>query len=248
MPAGVGNRVCQAYHRFDGEAKLLLVTLGIIFAAGAVIAHYLGAGSVGVGLLFGGSGLSVVAALALISIKCSPPVPRRQVRVDPRPGKSSVELPHLGITDPEESGVLAHSGITDPEESGVLAHSEEIDPVEAAEHVEKKRKPLLVYAFQGNLLGVKTCIDMCRDVNMRDTDRNTSLHLAVMNGCEEIVIFLKNVKGIDLQARNRDGKTSHDLARLRAQHPKTSDPKRAAYIQIRDMLPPPTSSIGEKEE
>jgi ankyrin repeat protein len=60
---------------------------------------------------------------------------------------------------------------------------------------------------------VKNLIDICADVNARDKDNNTPLHLAIRTTKVEIIKLLID-KGADVNARNNDGYTPLILAMI----------------------------------
>ncbi|NGX54483.1 MAG: hypothetical protein KR126chlam2_00094 [Chlamydiae bacterium] len=101
-------------YRAERAGAIALLALGLILAAGAVVAQFQGLGSVGVAALLGVAGVSLVASIVLLAI-----IPRRKPLPPPEPKKcdseaeekrqsqASLELSELGIDDLDDP-ILLH--------------------------------------------------------------------------------------------------------------------------------------------
>lgn len=68
----------------------------------------------------------------------------------------------------------------------------------------ESKKTFLGYAETGDLKGVITALEKGVPLNSTDSNRNTALILSSMNGHFDVVEYLINLPGIDLEKRNID--------------------------------------------
>lgn len=83
-----------------------------------------------------------------------------------------------------------------PEESATAEDGDEIDP----------RVRLMYLANEGDLEGIRELLDSGIDVNFRDIDNRTALHVAACQGYSEIVDLLLR-RGAEIDPKDRWGST-----------------------------------------
>lgn len=121
------------------------------------------------------------------------------------------------ITAPVRIKLLKQSSLA-PDQGEELISEEEIDEFDLIDPGLK----LMYLANEGDLEGIKELLDSGTDVNFRDIDDRTALHVSACHGCSQVVKLLLN-NGAEVDPKDRWGSTpladaihyeNHDVIKL----------------------------------